>query len=85
MRSACTPALVGNQARHVDGEVVLQRGVLVEIRHHQVRVGVLLDVDGDAQAFLLVGFVGEIGRLRQLAFGDDARRCRLSSFPLLTP
>ena len=45
--------------------------MLVKIRHHQVRIGVRLDVDGDAQAVLFVHLVGQIGRLRQLAVRDD--------------
>jgi hypothetical protein len=37
-----------DQARQVDDEAVLQRGVLEEIRHDHLLVGVLLQLERDA-------------------------------------
>ena len=52
-----------HQTREVDGEVLLQGGVLVEIRHHHFGIGVRLDVHSDAETGFLVGFVGEAQEL----------------------
>ena len=60
-----------HQAGQVEGEVLLQGGVLVEVGHDQVRVGRRLDLQDDAHAFLLVHLVGEVQQLRQLALVDD--------------
>ena len=60
-----------HQTGHVVGEALLEGGVFVEVRHHHLRVGVGLDIQGDAQPVFGVGFVGQPGQLRQLARVDD--------------
>ncbi len=62
---------IGHQASQVDREVFLQCRVLIEICHHQVRIGIGFDFQGDAQTIFLVGFVREVDKLRQLAGRDD--------------
>ena len=57
-----------HEARQVDVEVRLQRRVLVEVRHHDRGIGVLLDLEHDAD----VGrrLVAHVEQVRQLARDD---------------
>ena len=54
-----------DEARQVDGEVGLQRRVLEEVRHHHLRVGVLLHLERDAH--VVGGHVLDVEQRRQLA------------------
>ena len=60
-----------DQAGQVDGKIELQRGVLEEIRHDHLLVGVFLHFDGDAH--VLGRQVLDVEQLRQLAGDDDVR------------
>ena len=58
-----------NEARQVDDEVGLERRVLEEIRHHHLRVGVLLQLERDPH---VVGrHVLDVEERRQLAAQHD--------------
>ena len=56
------PAVVDRQHDHAEG--VLELGVLVEVVDDDLRNGVALQLDDDADAFL-VGFVADVGRCRR--------------------
>ena len=71
---------IGHQAGQVDVERLLERRVLVEVRHHQRRVGAALELEDDAH---VVGrFVAHVEQYRQLLVDDhlgdalDQRRLR---------
>ena len=68
-----------DQAGEVDGDVGLERRVLEEVRHHQVRVGVLLQLERDPD---VVGReVAYVHQLRQLARERRPRRCARRASP----
>ena len=66
---AATSGFVGrDEAGHVDADVRRERRVLVQVRHHQLRVGALLDLEHDAR--LVGALVAHVEQRRQL-LGDD--------------
>ena len=61
-----------HQAGEVDAEVRLQRRVLVEIRHHQLWVGVALDLEHDAH--FLGAFVAHVDQRRELSLAHKVAK-----------
>jgi hypothetical protein len=69
LRAADLGVFGRHQARHVDGERRLQRGVLEEVRHHEVVVGAGLQFELDAD---IVGRdVLDVDQVRHLAAQHD--------------
>ena len=64
----------GHQRRQVDVEVRLQRGVLVEVRHHQVGVGVPLELQHYPD--VLGGLVAHVHQRRQLPLAHQVAELR---------
>src|SRR5207244_2281656 len=58
-----------DQAREVDNEICLERRVLEQVRHDQLRIGVLLDLQRNPH--IVGGDVLHVDEQRQLARQDD--------------
>ncbi len=58
-----------HEARQVDGEGVLQRGVLEQVRHHQVLVGAALQLQLDSH--IVGGEIADVHEVRHLPAEDD--------------
>ncbi len=58
-----------HEAGQVDVEIALELRVLVEVRHHELGIGVPLELDHDPHVFGRL--VADIHRLRQLPLGDE--------------
>ena len=63
--------LAVDQRQQDDRERVLQRRELVELVEHDVRVGVLLQVDDDPHRLFEIALVADAGDARDAAFVDD--------------